>query len=46
MCVQGRKKNPQRRGERGSRKEKILVRQFKRSPGATRAAAGICITNP
>ena len=27
-----------------SRKEKILVREFKRSPSSIRAAAGICVT--
>ena len=26
-------------------KEKVLVREFKRSPGSTRAAAGACVTN-
>ena len=28
----------------GCRKEKILVREFKKSPGSTRAATGIFVT--
>ena len=37
------KEFPQK-GGRGSRKEKNLVREFKRSPGSTRAAADVCAT--
>ena len=37
------KKNSPEVGERGG-KEKVLVREFKRSPGSTRAAPGVCVT--
>ena len=37
------KESPEK-GGRGSRKENNLVREFKRSPGSTRAAAaGVCV---
>ena len=36
-------KGPQRREEE-LLEEKTLVREFKRSPGSTRAAAGVCVT--
>ena len=34
------------KGGRGSKKENILVREFKRSPGSTTAIAGVCVTSP
>ena len=48
MCNQDSRRRTQKespeKGERSSRKDKILVREFKRSSGSTRAAAGICVT--
>ena len=40
MCVRTIKESPEN-GGRGFRKEKILLREFKRFPGSTRAAAGV-----
>ena len=44
MCKITWKESPEKEGK-GSRKEKILLRELKRSPGSARAAAGVCVTN-